>query len=139
MGKRRATGGAKPLIKKKRKFELGRPAANTKLTTEKERIHMVRTRGGNHKARALRLQQGNFSWASKGIARKVKIIDVLYNATNNELVRTKTLVKNCIVMIDSAPFRQWYEEHYGKGLGRKKNTKLTPEEEAIIGGQQNER
>ena len=28
------------------------------------------------------------------------IIDVVYNAANNELVRTKTLVKNAIVVID---------------------------------------
>ena len=34
---------------------------------------------------------------------------VVYNASNNELVRTKTLVKNAIVQIDATPFRQWYE------------------------------
>ena len=33
---------------------------------------------------------------------------VVYNASNNELVRTKTLVKNSIVQIDATPFRQWY-------------------------------
>lgn len=42
-----------------------------------------------------------------GTARKTRILDVVYNASNNELVRTKTLVKNCIVQIDSTPFRQW--------------------------------
>lgn len=42
-----------------------------------------------------------------GITRKTRIIDVVYNASNNELVRTKTLVKNCIVLVDSTPFRQW--------------------------------
>merc|ERR1711913_222438 len=41
-----------------------------------------------------------------------RIIDVVYNAANNELVRTKTLVKNAIVTIDAAPFRQWFEAHY---------------------------
>ena len=41
------------------------------------------------------------------ISRKTRILDVIYNASNNELVRTKTLVKNCIVQIDSTPFRQW--------------------------------
>jgi small subunit ribosomal protein S8e len=34
-------------------------------------------------------------------------VAVVYNASNNELVRTKTLVKNCIVSIDAAPFKQW--------------------------------
>ena len=37
--KRRATGGKRKPIRKKRKFELGRPAANTKLGTQ--RIHTV--------------------------------------------------------------------------------------------------
>lgn len=47
----------------------------------------------------------------------------MYNASNNELVRTKTLVKNGIVLIDATPFRQWYEGHYALPLGRKKGAK----------------
>ncbi|KRX75475.1 40S ribosomal protein S8 [Trichinella pseudospiralis] len=58
-----------------------------------KRVHTVRVRGGNFKFRAMRLDQGNFSWPSQAISRKTKIIDVVYNASNNELVRTKTLVK----------------------------------------------
>ena len=58
------------------------------------------------------------------ISRKTRIIDVLYNASNNELVRTKTLVKNCIVSIDCTPFRTWYEAHYALPLGKKKGAKL---------------
>merc|ERR1711937_684030 len=89
-----------------------------------QRIHPVRCRGGNKKYRALRLDQGNFSWGSEATARKTRIIDVVYNAANHELVRTKTLVKNAIVVIDAAPFRQWYESHYALPLGRKKGAKL---------------
>ncbi|XP_026466873.1 40S ribosomal protein S8 [Ctenocephalides felis] len=128
--KRRATGGKRKPIRKKRKYELGRPAANTKLGPQ--RIHLVRTRGGNVKHRALRLDTGNFSWGSECATRKARIIDVVYNASNNELVRTKTLVKNAIVVIDATPFRQWYESHYVLPLGRKRGTKLTPEEEAVM-------
>ena len=84
---------------------MARPPAMTKLAPQ--RIHTLRVRGGNKKYRALRLDQGNFSWGSEGVARKTRIIDVVYNAANNELVRTKTLVKNAIVVIDAAPFRQW--------------------------------
>ena len=40
------------LCRKKRKFELARPAAMTKLAPQ--RIHTLRTRGGNKKYRALR-------------------------------------------------------------------------------------
>ena len=56
--------------------------------------------------------------------RKTRIIDVIYNASNNELVRTKTLTKSTIIHIDATPFRQWYEAHYALPLGRKKGVKL---------------
>merc|ERR1712187_901706 len=97
-----------------------------------QRIHPVRCRGGNKKYRALRLDQGNFSWGSEAITRKTRIIDVVYNAANNELVRTKTLVKNAIVVIDATPFKMWYEAHYALPLGHKKNQKLSEAEEKII-------
>jgi len=128
--KRRATGGKRVQPRKKRKFELGRPAANTKLGPQ--RIHTVRTRGGNKKYRALRLDTGNFAWGSEGLTRKTRIIDVVYNASNNEMVRTKTLVKNAIVTIDAAPFRQWYEAHYALPLARQKGAKLSEAEEAAL-------
>ena len=71
------------------------------------------------KFRALRLNEGNFNWASEGIAKKTKIIDVVYNASNNELVRTKTLVKNCVITIDATPFKQWYLKHYEEIMASK--------------------
>merc|ERR1711922_71568 len=95
-------------IREKRKFEMARPAAMTKLGAQ--RIHTVRVRGGNKKYRALRLDQGNFSWGSEAITRKTRII----------------------VVIDATPFRQWYEAHYALPLGHKKNTKLTEAEEALL-------
>uniref|UniRef100_A0A2K5SHZ8 Small ribosomal subunit protein eS8 n=1 Tax=Cebus imitator TaxID=2715852 RepID=A0A2K5SHZ8_CEBIM len=94
--KRRKTGGKRKPYHKKRKYELGRPAANTKIGPR--RIHTVRVRG-------------------ECCTGKARIIDVVYNASNNELVRTKTLVKNC------TPYRQWYESHYALPLGRKKGKK----------------
>eukprot|EP00605_Chrysophyceae_sp_TOSAG23-4_P001280 GSChrysophyteH1.ASY1.ANO1.1391.1 assembled CDS len=125
--KRRATGGHRNVHKKKRLYESGRPPAMTKIGTQ--RVHEVRTRGGNTKERALRLDHGNFSWGSEVATRKARIIDVVYNASNNELVRTKTLVKNAIVQIEAAPHRQWYESHYGVKLGQRKNKKAADEEE----------
>ncbi|KAI6205654.1 40S ribosomal protein S8 [Aphelenchoides besseyi] len=127
MHKRRATGGKRAQFRKKRKFELGRPAANTKLGSH--RVHLVRCRGGNIKHRALRLDTGNFAWASEGTTQKTRIIDTVYCASGNELVRTKTLIKNMIVLVDAVPYRSWYESHYATPLARKKGQKLTPEEE----------
>ena len=116
--KRRSTGGRMPVHQKKRKFEMGRQPAMTKLG--QKRVRPVRCRGGNYKYRALRIDAGNFSWGSEALTRKTRVLDVVYNATNNELVRTKTIVKNCIVAIDANPFRQWYLKHYDVELNKKK-------------------
>jgi len=93
------------------------------------RIHRVRVRGGNFKFRAIRLESGSFSWGSEAISRKTRILNVVYNSSNNEYVRTNTLVKNTVVQIDCSPFRQWYEQHYGVVLVKKKKTKDGKDEE----------
>jgi len=132
--KARKTGGRRPQMHKKRKFELGRQKSNTKLIADANdtRIHMVRTMGGNKKFRALRLNNGNFGWASEGVARQSRIVDVVYNAVSNEMVRTKTLVKGAVVTIDATPFRQYYENHYAQALGRKKGWEPSEEEAAAL-------
>jgi small subunit ribosomal protein S8e len=107
-----------PIHKKKRSFEKARQPSMTKLGAK--RIHVVRCRGGNLKYRALRLDSGNFSWGSEAVTRKARILDVNYNATSNELVRTKTLMKNTVIQIDATPFKAWYMTHYGVDLGKKK-------------------
>ena len=125
--KRRATGGRMPIHKKKRKFEMGRVPTMTKLGPKK--VTLVRGRGGNFKHRGFRLDHGTFSWGSEAISKKTRVIDTVYNATNNELVRTKTLVKNAIVYIDATPFRQWYLQHYDVELNKKKVAETEKERE----------
>jgi len=117
--KRRETGGRRAKFCKKRKYDLGRPPAMTKIG--EPRIHKVRCRGGNSKFRALRVDAGNFAWGTEVCTRKVRVLDVMYNSTNNELVRTKTLVKGAIIMIDAHAFKSWYESHYGVKVGVKKS------------------
>ncbi|KAJ8901797.1 hypothetical protein NDN08_004003 [Rhodosorus marinus] len=117
--KRRLTGGKRPYYRKKRKFCMGRQPTLTKLGPKI--VRPVRVRGGNIKQRALRLETGNFSWGSEAIARKTRLLGVTYNASNNELVRTNTLVKGAIVFIDANPFKAWYNQHYGIELGKKKH------------------
>lgn len=114
--KRRATGGRQRPLRSKRKYELGRPPANTKLGEQK--IHEVRVRGGHKKFRALKLDHGNFAWPGEAVTRKTRILTVVYNATSNEMVRTNTLVKGCIVQVDSTPFKTWYQKYYGVQLGK---------------------
>merc|ERR1712051_931339 len=111
-------GGRMPIHKKKRKFEMGRVPTMTKLGAKK--CINVRGRGNNIKRRALRADQGNFAWGSEACTAKTRVLDCVYNATNNELVRTKTLVKNAIVLIDTTPFRMWYLKKYDVELNKKK-------------------
>ncbi|KAL1883915.1 ribosomal protein S8A [Diaporthe australafricana] len=127
--KRSASGAKRAYYRKKRAFELGRQPAQTRIGAK--RIHTVRTRGGNHKYRALRLDSGNFAWASEGTTRKTRVIAVAYHPSNNELVRTNTLTKSAVVQVDAAPFRQWYEAHYGQPLGRRRQVKQGKEEEPV--------
>ena len=76
--KRRATGGKKNAMQKKKKNCMGRQPANTRLGAV--RIHDVRCRYGLIKKRALRLENGNFSWASQSVTKTTKILNVVYNA-----------------------------------------------------------
>merc|ERR1712167_223640 len=127
MGKRRKTGGKLTKWRMCRKFELGRQSANSRIGHK--RIRTVRTRGGNLKYRALRVDTGNFSWSTESVTRKTRLLNVTYNSTNNELVRTNTLVKSGIIQIDAHPFKQWYEQFYGISVGVKKSKKAEEEEE----------
>lgn len=63
---------------------------------------------------------GNFAWGSENITSKSRILGVVFNASNNELVRTNTLVKNAIIQIDATPFRVAFEKHYGKPVTTKR-------------------
>ncbi|KAI9677839.1 MAG: hypothetical protein M1829_002336 [Trizodia sp. TS-e1964] len=127
--KRSATGAKRAYYRKKRAFEAGRQPANTRIGPK--RIHLVRARGGNQKFRALRIDSGNFSWGSEGVARKVRVIGVEYHPSNNELVRTNTLTKSAVVQVDAAPFRQFYEAHYGQSLGRRRQQKTAEPTEEV--------
>lgn len=82
--KRSATGAQRAHYRKKRKFELGRQPANTKLGAG--RIHTVRVRGGNHKYRALRLDSGNFAWGSEHVTRKTRIIGVVRTSVHQVML-----------------------------------------------------
>ena len=120
MFKRKITGAMNLPWHKKKQYAQGRPSSHTKLhvikashTAQKQleprKVKFVRVRGGNRKFRALRLHQGNFTWAGVNFSAKTTIKSVCYNSTSNELVRTNTLVKSCIVYIDPAPFKQFLD------------------------------
>lgn len=87
--KRSASGAQRAHYRKKRKFELGRQPANTKLGPK--RIHTVRTRGGNAKYRALRLESGNFAWGSEQVTRKTRVIGVVSSVLCRSKIDTDCL------------------------------------------------
>ena len=124
--KRKLTGAKQQKWRKKRKHELGRQASNTKIGPK--HITLIRVRGGNLKKRALSLETGNFAWISLGITKKTKIISVMFNASNNEFVRTNTLVKSSIINIDATPFKSLI---YKKMKMSDKNQNLIKSKESI--------
>ena len=89
---------------------MGRQPSMTKLGEQK--VVNVRGKRSGYKYRALKLSEGNFMQVSEGASRKCKILEVLYNASNNELFRTQTLVKNCKVAVDSTPFKYYWYINY---------------------------
>lgn len=56
----------------------------------------------------------------------------MYNAANAELVRTNSLTKGAIVMIDATPFRQYYVSKYNKLMGTKKGKGGSKAEQEIL-------
>ena len=121
MHKRTASGGRRHPIRVKRKFYKGRQPAMTKLRLDcHPLVREVKCRGGAVKRRALRLNAGCFSWGGENITKRARILNVVYNATSNELVRTNTLVKGAIVQVDAAPFIEYYQNHYGDSIPNKK-------------------
>ena len=51
---------------------------------------------------------------------------MVYNASNNELVRTNTLVKNSVVEIDATPFKEYYERHFRVAVPKKGEEDAAP-------------
>ncbi|KAK6794931.1 hypothetical protein RDI58_008384 [Solanum bulbocastanum] len=104
MHKRRATRGKKKAWRKNRKYEMRRQPANAKLVPNAKTVRRIRVREGNVKWRALRLDTRNYSWGSEAVTRKTRLLDVVYNASKNEL-------------------------HYGVETGRKKKSAAKKEGE----------
>ncbi|KAL4385490.1 hypothetical protein GQ457_15G026970 [Hibiscus cannabinus] len=51
----------------------------------------------------------------------------------SETRHRKLLVGNAIVQVDAAPFKQWYLQHYGVDIGRKKKTAAVAKKEGEEG------
>ncbi|MES1905163.1 MAG: 40S ribosomal protein [Paramarteilia canceri] len=114
--KHRASGAKRRPISVKKKDQLARPSANTKIGTQK--VKQIKCRGNVKKLRALALNKGNFAIANLGSTAKSSIHTVKYHPSNMEIVRSDILVKNCIVEIDATPIKMMVDKL------KRKNPKL---------------
>ena len=93
--KRKPSGGRKRAYRKKRKFESGSFPAETTLGPLKRRL--IRARGGNVKARLLRVTHANVADPSTGKTERVEITRVIRNPANVDYDRRGVITKGTII------------------------------------------
>jgi small subunit ribosomal protein S8e len=93
-GNRKASGGRYHPFRSKRKFELARFPALTKIAEKK--LRWRRTIGGNKKVLSLSAKEINVA-NNKGKVQKAEIVTVLENPANPNLVGRNILTKGAIV------------------------------------------
>lgn len=81
--------------RKKRKYEMGRESAETKLGPP--RRVKVAVRGGNHKLKLLAADIANITDPKSGETRKSKILSVLENPANPHFVRRNIITKGAVI------------------------------------------
>jgi len=93
--KRKPTGGRLKMNRGKRKYELGREAAETRIGERKMRI--IRTRGGNRKLRLVTDTQINVVDPDTNKVEVAEILNVIENRANPHFVRRNIITKGAIV------------------------------------------
>ncbi|AIU70221.1 hypothetical protein TEU_07680 [Thermococcus eurythermalis] len=92
---KKPSGGRIVLARKKRKRELGREPANTRVAEEREKRKIIRTYGGNRKVRLIEALYANVFDGGKG--KKVKILNVVENPANRQYARRNIITKGAII------------------------------------------
>ncbi|MHA1264481.1 MAG: 30S ribosomal protein S8e [Candidatus Helarchaeota archaeon] len=93
--KRLATGARVRFSRKKRRYEMGRPPAETVIGPRKLKI--IRIRGGRQKIKVYIADTVNVSDPSAGTTQKVPIKEVVSNPASVEYTRRKIITKGAIV------------------------------------------
>ena len=93
--RRKQTGALYKAYRKKRKHELGRLPALTKLD-EKKAVN-IRARGNNRKVRLLSIDTANLLDPKTKKHEQVKIKTIMENPANRHFVRRNIITKGCIV------------------------------------------
>jgi len=92
---RKPSGGRAKLNKNKRKYELGKGAAETKIGERK--IKKIRTTGGNDKIRLTNENKINVVNPKTNKVEKAEIISVVENKANTHFVRRNIITKGAVV------------------------------------------
>lgn len=96
---KKITGGRKRPHRKPRKYEMGSYPTDTKLSDRDVR-ELDRVFGGNYKIRLKYVAYANVIDPEKGIAKKVRILQVLQVPANPEYARRGIIVKGSIILTE---------------------------------------
>ncbi len=92
---RKKSGGRAKLNKNKRKYELGKGAAETKIG--ERRIKKIRTKGGNDKLRLTNENKINVVDPKNNKVESAEILNVVENNANTHFVRRNIITKGAVV------------------------------------------
>ncbi len=92
---RKPSGGRAKLNKNKRKYELGKGAAETKIGERK--VKKIRTTGGNDKIRLTNENKINVVNPKTNKVERAEIISVVENKANTHFVRRNIITKGAVV------------------------------------------
>ncbi|MCA6214352.1 MAG: small subunit ribosomal protein S8e [Thermococcaceae archaeon] len=95
---KKPSGGRIIFARKKRKRELGREPAFTRVVEDNEERKIIRTYGGNRKVRLVKALYANVFENGKG--KKVKIISVVENPANRQYIRRNIITKGAIIQTE---------------------------------------
>lgn len=96
--KRTYTGGKRIASRSKRKFEIGRESAETKIGPTKNKN--IATRGGNRKVRLLSDQFVNVTDPKTGKTQRATAEKVTGNPANKHYIRRNIMTKGTVVRTD---------------------------------------
>lgn len=92
---RKPSGGRAKLNKNKRKSELGKGAAETKIGERK--VKKIRTKGGNNKKRLTNENKINVVNPETGKVEVAEILNVVENSANVHFVRRNIITKGAVL------------------------------------------
>ncbi len=92
---KKMTGGRIRPHHKKRKYELGRVSAETRMG--QRRLRKIRTMGGNLKLRLLATDTANLIETPGGRGRRVKILTVKNNPASRDFTRRNIITKGAVI------------------------------------------